>query len=225
MARVTPETRFPMPRAALRSRDVTRSCCNLFIDIWVNHQSSASGQTAKDMAPKTRSSAEGKRKREEKVKVESKIETPDHNETNDEAKDEKDEAKQEAEGDEAEEDPQDEVKEEGRHIDAGKGAQLILRTPNQSPQDFFTFGLAFIRRSVQSRQPGSRSRTRRGRLETWRRGQDPTPRGCGQARDIGRQDPSLSPFRPHSIPESRFRMHPFQAPIAQVGHEDDPDPA
>jgi len=145
MARVTPETRFPMPGAALRSRDVTRSCWNPFIDIWVNHQLSASGQTAKDMAPKTRSSAEGKRKREEKVEEESKTETADDEETNDEAKEDMDEAKQEeAEGDEVKEGPQDEVKEEGRPIDSGMDAQLILRTPNQSPQDLLTSGLASV---------------------------------------------------------------------------------
>ena len=142
---LNPETRFPMPRAAWRSRDVTRSCCNLSIEIRINHQSSASGQTAKDMAPKTRSSAEGKRKREEKVEEESKTGTADDEETNDEAKADMDEAKQEeAEGDEVKEDPQDEVKEEGRPIDSGMHAQLILRTPNQSPQDLLTSGLASV---------------------------------------------------------------------------------
>jgi hypothetical protein len=140
-----PQTRFPMPRAALRSRDVTRSCWNPFIDIWVNHQSSTLVDTAKNMAPKTRSSAEGKRKRGEKVKEESKTETADHDETNDEAKEEKDEAKQEeAEGDEVKEDPQDEVKEEGKSLDSGVHTELILRTPNQSPQDLLTPGLASV---------------------------------------------------------------------------------
>jgi DNA mismatch repair ATPase MutS len=143
IARVTPETRFPMPRAALRSRDVTRSCCNLFSNIRVDYQSSASKQTAKDMAPKTRSSAEGKRKREEKVKEESKTETPDHNVTNDEAKEENDEPNaEEAKGEDVKEEAQEEVKEEGTHIDLGSNSQLIPRTPNQSPQDLLTSRLA-----------------------------------------------------------------------------------
>lgn len=128
---LNPETRFPMPWAALRSRDVTWSCCGLLIDIWVNHQSSTPEVTTKSMAHKTRASAEGKRKREKDVKEESKAETADHDETNDEAKEEKVEAKQEGpEGDGANVDPQDEVKEEGKPSDSGVHAQLIHRTPN-----------------------------------------------------------------------------------------------
>jgi hypothetical protein len=107
-----------MPRAALRSRDVTQSCCNLFIDIWVNYQSSTLVKTAQNMAPKTRSSAEGKRKREEKVKKESKAETADHEKTEDKAEEPNDQAKDEETKDEdVKEEAEEEVKDEGRHID------------------------------------------------------------------------------------------------------------
>jgi hypothetical protein len=143
MARVTPETRFPMPRAAMRSRDVTRSCCNLFIDIWINHQSSRQAETAKDMAPKTRSSAEGKRKRDEKAKEEPKTEKADHDQTKVEDEQQNDELNtEETKGEDVKEEAQEEVKEEGTHIDLGSNGQLIPRTPNQSPQDLLTSGLA-----------------------------------------------------------------------------------
>jgi len=143
---LNPETRFPMPRAALRSRDVTWSCYGLFIDIWVNHQSSTPEGTTHSMTPKTRASAEGKRKREKDVKEESKAETADHDETIGEAKEEQVEAKQEeAEDDEVKEDPHDEVKEEGKLVDSVTQARLIFRTPYQSPEDLFTPGLAFVR--------------------------------------------------------------------------------
>jgi hypothetical protein len=131
MARTTAETRFPMPRAALRSRDVTRSCCNLFIDIRINHQSSTQAETDKSMAPKTRSSAEGKRKRDEKVKEETKTEKADHDQTKVEDEEQNDESNaEEAKGEDVEDEAQDEVKEEGTHTDLSPNAQLILRTPN-----------------------------------------------------------------------------------------------
>jgi len=116
---LNPETRFPMPRAALRSRDVTWSCYGLFKDIWINRQSSTPEGTTNSMAPKTRASAEGKRKREKDVKEESKAETADQDETNEEAQEEKVEAKQEkAENEEVKENPHDEVKEEGKPADS-----------------------------------------------------------------------------------------------------------
>jgi chromatin remodeling complex protein RSC6 len=95
------------------------------------------------MAPKTRSSAEGKRKRDVKAKEEPKTEKADHDQTKVEDEQQNDEPNaEETKGEDVREEAQEEVKEEGTHIDLGSNSQLIPRTPDQSPQDLLTPRLA-----------------------------------------------------------------------------------